>query len=114
MKILSIFGIDTKLQLLAVVVMISAIGWLSVQWKLGVDARSDLKIERELNEKLTLDAERQRERHAREINAVSDELARERDRLNNAQSQISTIDNAPESENGPVAPILLDALRGLR
>lgn len=54
-----------------------------------------------------------RARHARDLMRVANAFDEERARLAAVQDAISAIDQAPASDDGPVAPVLLDTLRRL-
>ena len=54
-----------------------------------------------------------RARHARDLMRVANAFDEERARLEAVQDSLSAIDQAPESDDGPVAPVLKDALRRL-
>jgi hypothetical protein len=52
-------------------------------------------------------------RHARDLIRVANAFDEERARLEAVQDAISAIDQAPDSDDGPVAPVLKDTLRRL-
>lgn len=54
-----------------------------------------------------------RARHARDLMRVANAFDEERARLEAAQDALSAIDQAPDSDDGPVAPVLKDTLRRL-
>lgn len=54
-----------------------------------------------------------RERHKRDVTRVIVAFEEERARLAAVQDSLSAIDQAPDSDDGPVAPVLLDTLRRL-
>jgi hypothetical protein len=54
-----------------------------------------------------------RDRHKRDVARVFTSFEEERARLEAVQDAISDIDQAPDSDDGPLAPVLKDTLRRL-
>ena len=52
-------------------------------------------------------------RHQRDLARVMGSFEAERARLEDAMESLSAIDQAPDSDDGPVAPVLKDTLRRL-
>lgn len=111
------FGIRDWLIVIAVIAIV-ILGW---QYKLGQDARADVRVlEQQLEQERAdfvreLEAseqenERARARHARELMSVADEFAVERDRLLSLTQQMQAIEDAPDEDDAPVAPVLKNFL----
>lgn len=87
----------------------------AVFWQYNAGQRAIAQVDALTAQLAASEAENEaaRERHARDLMRVANAFDEERARLAAVQDAISAIDQAPDSDDGPVAPVLKDALRRL-
>lgn len=120
MSLLSGFSFKTWLRLGLAAVVALAVGWVVLELRAGARAAVQVEALTAQVDHLTTalaasEAENAaaRARHARDLMRVANAFDEERARLEELQDAISAIDQAPDSDDGPLAPVLKDTLRRL-
>lgn len=110
---LALLPLRSWLRLGLALVAAVAIGWVVLELRAG--ARAAVQVEQLTAALAASEAENAeaRARHARDLMRVANAFDEERARLEAAQDALSAIDQAPDSDDGPIAPVLKDTLRRL-
>lgn len=109
----ALFPLRTWLRLGAALIAALAIAWVVLELRAG--ARAAVQVEQLTAALAASEAERAeaQARHQRDLSRVMSSFDAERARLEGAMDALSAIDQAPDSDDGPVAPVLKDTLRRL-
>ena len=110
---LTSFSLRTWLRLGLALIVAVALAWVVLELRAG--ARAAVQVEQLTAALAASEAENEaaRARHARDIARVVGSFEAERARLEDAMDSLAAIDQAPDSDDGPVAPVLKDTLRRL-